>query len=73
MLFKTMGLRFNIERTETISVGEKANFPIDENVLERADPFKYLGSLVTKECKLDDEITARFQAASCAVGSRSPR
>ena len=56
-----------------MSIGEQANFLIDENVLEGVDPFKCLGSLVTKDCKLDGEITARFQAASCAVGRGSPQ
>ena len=60
-----MGLRINIKKAETMSVGEQLDFYIDEHKLKRVDRFKYLGSYVTKDCKLDDEITARIQAAMC--------
>ena len=62
-----MGLTINIKKTETMSVGEQLDFYIDGHKLKRVDRFKYLGSYVTKDCKLDDEITARIQAASCAM------
>ena len=51
-----------------MSVGEQLEFYIDGHELNRVDRFKYLGSYVTKDCKLDEEITARIQAASCAMG-----
>ena len=73
MLSKKMGLRVNIEKTKTMSLGEQADFFIDGKVLERVDRFKYLGSWVTNDCKLDVEITARIQAASCAVGRLKDR
>ena len=73
MLSKKMGLRVNIEKTKTMSLGEQADFFIDGKVLERVDRFKYLGSWVTNDCKLDFEITARIQAASCAVGRLKDR
>ena len=57
-----------IKKTENMSVGKQLDFYIDEHKLKRVDRFKYLGSYVTKDCKLDDEITARIQAASCAMG-----
>ena len=63
-----MGLTINIKKTETMSFGEQLDFYIDGHKLKRVDRFKYLGSYVTKDCKLDDEITARTQAASCAMG-----
>ena len=68
-----MGLRVNIDKTKTMSLGEQAHFFIDGKVLERVDRFKYLGSWVTNDCKLDVEITARIQAASCAVGRLKDR
>ena len=67
-LSKKMGLRINIKKTETMSVGEQVDFYIDRHKLNRVDRFKYLGSYVTKECKLDEQMTARIQAASCAMG-----
>ena len=63
-----MGLRINIKKTETMSVGEQVDFYIDGNKLCRVDRFKYLGSYITKDCKVDEELKARIQAASCAVG-----
>ena len=63
-----MALRINIKKTETMTVGEQLDFYIDEHKLKRVDRFKYLGSSVTKGCKLDEEITARIQASSCAMG-----
>ena len=63
-----MGLKINIKKTETMSVGEQLDFYIDSHKLKRVDRFKYLGSNVTKNCKLDEDITARIQAASCAMG-----
>ena len=63
-----MGLRINIKKPETMSVGEQLDFYIDGHKLKRVDRFKYFGSYVTKDCKLDEEITARIQAASCAMG-----
>ena len=49
-------------------VGEQADFSIDGKVLGRVDRFKYLDSSVNKDCKLDSEIAACIQGASCAVG-----
>ena len=63
-----MGPRINIKKTETTSVGEQLDFLIDGHRLKRVDRFKYLGSYVTKDCKLDEEITARIHATSCAMG-----
>ena len=48
-----MGLTINIKKTETMSVGEQLDFYIDEHKLKRVDRFKYLGSYVIKDCKLD--------------------
>ena len=56
-----------------MSLGEQADFFIDGKVLERVDRFKYLGSWLTNDFKLDVEITARIQAASCAVGRLKDR
>ena len=67
-LSRKMGLRINIKETEIMSVGEKLVFCIEGHKLKRVHRFKYLGSFVTKGCKLDEEITARIQAASCAMG-----
>ena len=51
-----------------MSVGEQLDFFIDGHKLKRVDRCKYPGSYVTKDCKLDEEITAQIQAASCVMG-----
>ena len=43
-----MDLRININKTETMSVGEQLDFFIDGHKLRRVDRFKYFGSYVTK-------------------------
>ena len=63
-----IGLSINIKKTETMSIGTCADFNIDGKMLAKVDRFKYLGSYITRDCKMDDEIKARIQAASCAVG-----
>ena len=50
-----------------MSVGEQLDFYIDGHKLKRVDRFKCLGGYVTKDCKLDEEITVRIQAASDAM------
>ena len=53
-----------------MNVGEQADLYIDGYKLNRADGFKYLGSYVTKDCKLDEEKSSRtcIQATSSATG-----
>jgi len=44
-----------------MNVGKQIDFYIDRHKLKRVDRFKYPGSYVTKDCKVDTEITARIQ------------
>ena len=53
---------------QIMSVGEQIDCYIDGHKLKRVDRFKYLGSYVTKDCKVDVKINARIQTASCAIG-----
>ena len=62
------GSGFNTKKTETMSVSEQLDFFIDGHKLKEVERFKCLGSYVTKNCKLDEEITGRIQAASCTMG-----
>ena len=45
-----MGLKINISKTETTSVGEQLDSCIVGHKLKRVDRLKYLGSYVTKDC-----------------------
>ena len=42
-IWKKMGLRINMKKTETINVGEEVDFFIDGHKLEKEKCFKYLG------------------------------
>ena len=44
-----------------MNVGKQIDFYIDGHKLKRVDRFKYPGSYVTKDCKVDAGITARIQ------------
>ena len=44
-----------------MNVGEQIDFYIDGHKLKRVYRFKYRGSYVTKDCKVDAEITASIQ------------
>lgn len=53
------------EPTATVKAND---FYIEGHLFKRVDLFKYLGNLVTKDCKLGEEINAHPQPASCAFG-----
>ena len=57
---KEMGLQINTSKTETMSIGTQVVFQVN-NV-------KYLGSYVSRDCMMNEEIHARIQSASCAFG-----
>ena len=52
-----------MSKTVTTSVGEQLDVYVAGHKLERVDLFKYLGSYVSTDSKLDEET----QAASCAM------
>ena len=65
---KEMGLQINTSKTETMSIGTQAVFQVNNVKLPRVDRFKYLGSYVSRDCMMNEEIHARIQSASCAFG-----
>ena len=65
---KRFGLRINAGKTEVMCMGPEVIFFVDEIPLKNVDCFKYLGSFVTKDCKLQVELTSRIQATSSAFG-----
>lgn len=67
-LSKRMGLSINTDKTESMSIGDQCDFFIDGCKIKRVHRFKYLGSYLTSDCRLDEELAARIQAASCAMG-----
>ena len=67
-LARQMGLRINTSKTETMCIGKNAYFFIDDTKLANVTRFKYLGSYVTNDCAMKEELASRIQAASCAFG-----
>ena len=70
---KRFGLQINAKKTEVMCLGPQCDFFIDETKLESTDRFKYLGSILSKDSNLKDELTTRIQATSCAYGRLKER
>ena len=64
-----MRLRIRTTKTETLRIGEQVDFHINGHRLIRVDMLtSNTPAITSKDCKLDEEITARVQAASCVMG-----
>lgn len=49
-------------------IGPEHDFFIDGKPLQNVKRFKYLGSFVSKDCSMKEELTSRIQAVSSAYG-----
>ena len=67
-LAKKMGLCINTVKTETMCIGVPAEFFIDGTKLANVNRFKYLGSCVSSDCSMKEELVFRIQTTSCAFG-----
>ncbi|PFX30561.1 Protein sidekick-1 [Stylophora pistillata] len=65
---KRTGLCINTVKTETLCIGNTAEFFVDGTKLANVDLFKYLGSYVSSDCSMNEELVSRIQATSCAFG-----
>ena len=68
---KRFCLQINAEKTEVMYLGPECDFFIGETKLASINRFKYLGSILSKESNLKDELTARIQSTSCAYRQSS--
>ena len=59
-----MGLCINTVKTETMSIGNMAEFFIDGTKLANVTHIKYLGSYVISDCSMKEELASCFQATS---------
>ena len=71
--YKRLGLSINITKTEFLKYNpiphqNTVNIYIDGLPLKEVNCFKYLGSHISANCHLDDEIHFRLQQANCAFG-----
>ena len=49
-------------------IGNTADFFVDGTKLVNVTCFKYLGSYVSSDCSMKEELTSRIQAMPCAFG-----
>ena len=67
-LANSMGMHINTTKMETMCTGNAAEFCVDGKKLAIVTHLKYLGSYVTSDCLMREEVTSRIQAVSCAFG-----
>ena len=76
-LYQRMGLQINVKKTEIMQVHVEARDPEIISVLgkelENVSCFKYLGSNISANCNLDDEICYRIGKATAAFGRLTKR
>ena len=70
---KKFGLQINAKKSEVMCFGPECDFFIGETKLECVNRFKYLGSILSQDCTLKEEILARIQSTSCAYGRLKER
>ena len=61
------GMKINVEKTKTMIISKKEEthtITVDGTVLEKVNLFKYLGSVISANGKMDDDIIERIGAAS---------
>ena len=63
-LARKMGICINTTKTETMCIGTEAEFFIKQTKLKNVNSFKYLGSYVTNDSSIKEELTACIQATS---------
>ena len=71
-MYRRFGLKINASKTEVLvwspSSPSNYSFSIDSEPLGLVDNFKYLGSYISSDCRLDDEVENRVSQASRAYG-----
>ena len=68
---KSFGLRISLKKTVIMhqgSVGSNSEITLDGNSLSSVDKFCYLGSTITKNLDLNDEISKRISKAAMNFG-----
>lgn len=71
--YQKLGLSINIGKTEFLKYtpappANTVNLMIDRLPISEVQHFRYLGSHISADCQLDDEINHRIQQAHCAFG-----
>ena len=71
-LYDKLGLKVNVTKTEVMcyNAGEPQTSPITlgEAQLKEVNSFKYLGSYLSSDCRMDDEVMFRIGQANSAFG-----
>ena len=77
-LYTRLGLKINVQKTDYMlysSVAQDTSpvLTIDGSTLKKVECFRYLGSNISSNCRLDDEISYRICQAAGAFGRLVPR
>ena len=72
-IYQALGLQINTRKTEVIVQQVNPNqevprFTINDTQLHVVPLFKYLGSIVTPNARIDDDVLEKINKASCAFG-----
>jgi len=70
---KEKGLEVNADKTKYMIIsrdqnaGQSQNINIDNSTFERVEEFKYLGTNLTNQNSLQEEITSKFKSGMFAI------
>ena len=72
-LYTRLGLKINVQKTDYMHYISEAqitspNLTIDGSTLKKVECFRYLGSNISSNCRVDDEINYRICQATGAYG-----
>ena len=58
-------MRINTKKTETMCIGNTANFYVDGIKLVNVTHFKYLGSILSSDCSMRAELVSKTSCVMC--------
>ena len=76
-IYDRMGLRINVQKTEVLQYqvlnGKVSTITLNGEELKNVPCFRYLGSNISANCNLDDEVQYRIRQATSAFGRLNKR
>ena len=69
-LYTRLGLKINVQKTEYIQISQDSStdLSIEDSSIKKVECFRYLGSNMSSNCCLDDEINYRICKGTSAFG-----
>lgn len=66
--YEKWGLKINLKKTEYLCIGgDTSNIKIDDDEITNCSKFKYLGTIITDDGKVDEDITTRLAMGRNAI------